>query len=189
MPEYRRASAEGGTFFFTVVTYDRRPILCLEKSRGILRSVIRQVAKSHPFLVNAWVVLPDHMHCLWTLPEGDKDFSVRWALIKRGFTAGLRTALADKAASGMEAAPGLSMERHREGTVWQRRFWEHQIRDEKDYAAHMEYIHFNPVKHGLVESPKDWPYSTFHQYVARGLYDHHWGSGGNLTLPPWIGRE
>jgi len=189
MPEYRRASTEDGTFFFTVVTHGRRPILCLEKSRGIMRDVIRSAAEGHPFVVNAWALLPDHMPCLWTLPDGDKDFSIRWALIKREFTRGLRTALAGEAASKTEAAPSLSRERHREGTVWQRRFWEHHIRDEKDYAAHMDYIHFNPVKHGLVKSPKDWPYSTFYQYVARGLYDRDWGSSGDLGLPPGVGRE
>jgi len=189
MPEYRRATTEGGTFFFTIVTYERRPILCLEKSRAIMRDVIRSVAKRHPFAVNAWVVLPDHMHCLWTLPGGDKNFSVRWALIEREFTRGLRTTLAEEAASETEVAPNLSRERHREGTAWQRRFWEHQIRDEKDYAAHMDYIHFNPVKHGLVKSPKDWPYSTFHQHVASGVYNHDWGSSGDLRLPPGVGRE
>ena len=117
MPEYRRASTEGGTFFFTVVTYERRPILCLEKSLGIMRDVVGSVVKRHSFAVNSWVVLPDHTHCLWTLPDGDKDFSIRWALIKREFARGLRTALAGEAASRTEAAPGLSRERHREGTA------------------------------------------------------------------------
>lgn len=189
MPEYRRAKIGGGTFFFTVVTYKRRPFLCLESNRPIMRRVVRGVAERHPFVVNAWVLLPDHMHCLWTLPDGDTDFSIRWALIKREFTRSLKAAQDGDPASRAEAAPTLSRERHREGTVWQRRFWEHQIRDGKDYASHMDYIHFNPVKHGLVKSPADWPYSTFHRYVARGLYDSAWGSSGDLDLAPEVGME
>jgi putative transposase len=164
-----------------VVTYKRRPILCLEKSGALLREVIVRVRDAHAFSVVAWVLLPDHMHCIWELPNGDTDYSIRLALIKKGFTS--------KAKSWLNTLDAnLSRKKHREGTVWQRRFWEHMIRDERDFSAHCDYIHYNPVKRGLVDAPKDWPHSTFHRFVKEGLYSEDWGAGP-ITIGEDIGRE
>jgi putative transposase len=178
MPTFIRSSEPGGTFFFTVVTYRRRRILTNPDSRLILREVISGVRRQYPFIVDAWVLLPDHLHCIWTLPEGEGDFSKRWGLIKAGFS---RRA---KPLFHKTTWMSDSQERHRENTIWQRRFWEHQIRDEADLHRHLDYIHFNPVKHGLVATPTDWPYSTFHRYVQQGLYSPHWGE--NLTPEPGL---
>ena len=175
MPNYRRTRAGGATYFFTVVTYQRRPLLCLDENRSILKDVIAEVANKYPFIVDAWVLLPDHMHCIWTMPGADGDYSIRWALIKREFTKRER----------MTPESGM---RCREKALWQQRFWEHQIRDEGDYKIHMDYIHFNPVKHGLAKSPRDWPHSTFHKCVRQGLYKADWGYGGDIALPDDIGR-
>jgi putative transposase len=182
MPNYRRAKTSGATYFFTVVTYRRQPILCLDENRAVLKEVISKIALNHPFTVDAWVLLPDHLHCIWTLPKEDSDYSTRWALIKKEFTKSInQTATID--------IPNQSRIHHREGTVWQRRFWEHQIRDNIDYNNHMDYIHFNPVKHKLVEAPRDWPYSSFQRLVAQGLYEEDWGCGSDIILPEDIGRE
>ena len=180
MPNYRRAR-EGNTYFFTVVTYQRRPILCLEQSRLLLGKVVRNVRDAHPFLVEAWVLLPDHMHSIWQLPRGDTDFSLRWALIKKGFTKGAKDWLE-------LPSPNFSRKKHREATVWQRRFWEHMIRDDRDFSAHCDYIHYNPVKHGLVKAPKAWPHSTFHRFVKKGLYSSDWGATP-VAIEPAVGRE
>lgn len=168
MSDYRRARC-GRMYFFTVVTYDRRPVLCLEQSRIALREAILETRKLHPFSVVAWVLLPDHLHCIWELPESDSDYSTRWSLIKKGFS---------RRISGQIALPDqtVSRNKHRESTVWQRRFWEHQIQCEQDFQAHCDYIHFNPVKHGLVTAARDWPFSTFHRMVQRGFYTRDWCS-------------
>jgi putative transposase len=168
MPRYLRARY-GNTYFFTLVTFNRQPILCLDASRRLLREGIGQVREIHPFEVVAWVLLPDHMHALWRLPEGDTDYSRRWGRIKSAFTKGAKAWLQTPAASD-------SRRKHREGTVWQRRFWEHTIRDDHDFAVHCDYIHYNPVKHGLVAAPGDWPFSTFHRAVSQGLCPADWGS-------------
>lgn len=170
MPDYRRARC-GSTYFFTVVTYKRLPILCKDESRTALGEAIREVRAERPFEAKAWVLLPDHLHCIWELPEGDTDYSVRWALIKKGFTRRMKGRLEIP-------KPSLSRIRRREATVWQRRFWEHQIRDEADFSAHCDYIHYNPVRHGLTNSAKNWKYSTFHRYVEVGLYPEDWGGNG-----------
>jgi len=183
VPEYRRSRAEGATYFFTVVTYRRQSILCLAKSLEALRDVFKNTAERRPFQVDAWVVLPDHLHFIWSLPEGDSDYSTRWAIIKKELTKRLRT-LVDA-----DVVSTRSRVRHREGLVWQRRFWEHQIRDERDYRAHVDYIHFNPVKHGCVRTPKDWPFSSFPEWVARGAYKESWGGDGSVELPDDIGQE
>lgn len=156
MPRYKRAQQPGGTFFFTVVTYRRRKLFYDMNNRMILKKVIMEVQSTHPFNIDAWVLLPEHLHCIWTLPEGDMDFSKRWGLIKAKFSKALS---------------------HPTTPVWQNRFWEHLIRDDRDLQTHLDYIHYNPVKHGLVESPKDWPSSTFHRYVQEGLYPLNWGEG------------
>lgn len=180
MPDYRRARDES-TFFFTVVTYERQAFLCLSESRSALREVVAEVRKSYPFTVQAWVLLPDHLHCIWELPQGDNDYSLRWALIKKGFTKRMKDQLS-------AASPNKSRMRHREAAVWQRRFWEHQIMNEGDFSIHCDYIHYNPVKHGLARSPKDWEYSTFHSFVRAGMYPENWG-GAVSGFPDNMGGE
>jgi putative transposase len=174
MSTYRRISAPGGTYFFTVVTYRRQKFLIKTQSRQILRKVIDEVREAHPFTIQAWVLLPDHLHCLWSLPPGESNFSKRWGLIKTKFTKRAKELL-HKAA--WQTASQL---RQRESTIWQRRFWEHLIRDDSDFQRHFDYIHYNPVRHGLVSRTKDWPYSTFHRYVREGIYPEDWGD--NLSF-------
>ncbi|MBI5902100.1 MAG: transposase [Deltaproteobacteria bacterium] len=173
MSDYRRARG-GSTYFFTVVTYGRQPILCLADSIKALSEAISEVKEERPFEAKAWVLLPDHLHCVWELPEGDLDYSVRWALIKKGFTKRMKGRIETP-------RPNLSRIKHREASVWRRRFWDHQIRDEADLRMHCDYIHYNPVKHGLVDSPMDWKHSTFHRYVKEGLYTEDRG-GSEVEL-------
>jgi putative transposase len=179
--KYRRARAEGGTYFFTVVTHRRRKFLCEPENVALLREAFRYVMEHHPFVIDAIVLLPDHLHSIWTLPEGDADFSTRWRLIKSTFTRACGEAYRDVVSS--------SRRRKGEQAVWQRRFWEHQIRDKRDLIQHVEYIHYNPVKHGLVEAPRDWGYSSFHRYVRQGIYDQEWGAGGNVSFGTGVGSE
>jgi putative transposase len=176
MPDYRRNRIPGGTFFFTVNLLDRSSDLLVIEIDA-LRQAVRQVRARAPFHIDAWVVLPDHMHCLWTLPEGDADFPGRWRAIKTEFSKSLST---DEKRSPVMASRG-------ERGIWQRRYWEHTIRDERDYAAHMDYTHFNPVKHGLVENAADWPFSSFRRCVAEGLYPEGWLGGGGT--PPETGER
>ena len=168
MSRYRRSDAAGATFFFTVVTYRRQRILTGDALRHALHEAIVRVRERHPFAVDAWVLLPDHLHCIWTLPPGDAGFGLRWGEIKRRVT---HAVAVDYERADWRNASRLA---RRESTIWQRRFWEHQIRDDADYAAHMDYIHFNPVKHGLVTTVADWPYSTFHRLVKTGDYPLDW---------------
>lgn len=168
MSRYRRATAAGSSYFFTVVAYRRQPILCDEGIRNALRAAIETVRVTRPFVIDAWVLLPDHLHCVWTLPAGDADFSTRWMIIKRAVSLACRE---DYRRADWVSASKL---KHRESTIWQRRFWEHQIRNENDFARHVDYIHFNPVKHGHAQRVADWPYSTFHRYVHDGVYAHDW---------------
>ena len=168
MPRYRRADTPGGTYFFTVVTYRRREILTIPESRAILREVLNSVKQQHPFTIDAWVLLPDHLHSIWTLPLGDNEYAKRWGMIKSGFS---------KQAKDLFHRPEWMNEtkiKRRESTIWQRRYWEHQIRNERDYRKHMDYLHYNPVKHGLVKRVIDWPYSTFHRYIKLGVYPEDW---------------
>lgn len=182
MSTYRRISVPGGTYFFTAVTYRRQRFLIEPQSRQILREVIDEVRETHPFTIQAWVLLPDHMHCLWTLPPGEPNFSQRWGLIKAKFSKKTR-ALWHK-----EAWQTASQARQRESTIWQRRFWEHLIRDDADFEKHFDYIHFNPVKHGLVPRARDWPYSTFHRYVREGIYPEDWGDAVSFTSADSFGE-
>ena len=182
MPNYRRNVQGGATYFFTVVTHGRLTWLCSDAARAALRESIAEVRATRPFAVDAWVLLPDHLHCLWTLPAGDGDFSTRWRLIKSGVTKRLGTgggasAEADTPYRKTGFAGPMTQSRRRRGErgVWQRRFWEHTIRDERDFATHCDYIHFNAAKHGLVPAPRDWPWSTFHRFVQRGVYPSEWG--------------
>ena len=117
-----------------------------------------------PFHIDAWVVLPDHMHCVWTLPDGDADYSSRWKAIKIAFSKSIPKT---ERLSAVRIAKG-------ERGIWQRRYWEHTIRNDKDYAAHIDYCHINPLKHGLVKQVADWPYSTFHALVKAGIYVENW---------------
>jgi putative transposase len=167
MPDYRRNRVSGGTYFFTVNLLDRRSDLLVDRIDA-LRGAVRQVRAGAPFHIDAWVVLPDHMHCLWTLPEGDDDFPGRWRAIKKVFSKSLPAA----------EARSPVMTRRGERGIWQKRYWEHTIRDDRDYAVHMDYTHFNPVKHGLVAHPADWPFSSFRRCVADGLYPPSWAGGG-----------
>jgi putative transposase len=171
MSNYKRNYVPGATFFFTVVTYRRQPILAIELARRCLREAILTVQKDHPFAIDAWVLLPDHLHTLWTLPAGDADFSTRWKLIKESFTESYL------AAGGTEGHVSLSRKLKKERGVWQRRFWEHTIDGEDDYIHHFDYLHYNPVKHRLVKRVRDYPWSTFHRYVKEGIYPATWGEG------------
>lgn len=164
MPNYRRARTPGATYFFTVVTAQRRPLLATAEAVANLRQSVVEVRRQLPFSIDAWVVLPDHMHAIWTLPVGDSDFSTRWGSIKAGFTR--------RCGKAHRSTPGHS------AGLWQPRFWEHLIRGEADFAAHMDYTHYNPVKHGYVGRVIDWPYSSFHRCVQRGIYDADWGGDG-----------
>jgi putative transposase len=167
---YRRAVADGGLFFFTVVTASRRPILIAHFDR--LRRAFRSTQARHPFRVEALVVLPDHLHTIWRLPEGDCDYSFRWMVLKRTFS------------TGLEAGTRTRSERaKREKAIWQRRFWEHRIRDDLDLVRHLDYIHYNPVKHGYCERPAAWPYSTFGRMVMRGIYPADWGGPPHASGP------
>jgi putative transposase len=134
-----------------------------------LKNALTQVRAEHPFTVDTFVLLPDHLHCIWTLPLGDANYALRWNLIKRLVSQATRQLV--------EASTSCSRQQRRELGLWQRRFWEHQIRDEQDLVKHVEYIHWNPVKHGCVARVRDWPYSSFHRYVRQGLYPLDWASG------------
>ncbi len=171
MPNYRRDRTPGATYFFTVVTYQRRPWLCHPSARRVLREAVRKVQASRPFRIDAWVLLPDHLHCIWTLPEGDCDYSVRWRLIKDHASRCLSAVLVPEGVRLSE-----SRRRRGETAVWQRRFWEHRIRNGADFIAYCDYIHYNPVKHGLCRCPTDWPWSTIHRLVSAGYYPPDWGS-------------
>jgi putative transposase len=168
MPDYRRNRVPGGTFFFTVNLLDRCSELLVEQIDA-LRDAVRQVRRRAPFHIDAWVVLPDHMHCLWTLPEGDADFPGRWRAIKTAFAKSLP----------ITEPRSPAMTSRGERGIWQRRYWEHTIRDDRDFAAHMDYTHFNPVKHGLVDHPVHWPHSSIHRCIASGLYPAGWAGGSD----------
>ncbi len=174
MSRYRHASTAGSTYFFTVVAYRRRPILCDESMRTALRTSIENVRIVRPFVIDAWVLLQDHLHCIWSLPEGDADFSTRWMMIKRAISFACRDAY------HRDDWMSASKRKHRESTIWQRRFWEHQIRDDEDLARHLDYLHFNPVKHGYVSRVADWPYSTFHRHVKEGAYPADWAGAAEV---------
>ena len=164
MPNYRRAYAPGATWFFTINLLERHGNDLLIREIDRLRTVIRRVHELHPFTIDAWVVLPDHMHCVWTLPAGDHDYALRIRLIKTLFA---------RALPAIERRSDVRVNRGERG-IWQRRYWEHLIRDEADFRAHLDYVHVNPLKHGLVTRVQDWPHSTFHKYVEAGVYPPDW---------------
>jgi putative transposase len=165
MPDYLRCRVPGGTYFFTITLLERGGDLLVQHI-DVLREAVRRTRSERPFHIDAWVVMPDHMHCLITLPPGDSDYSNRIKAIKIRFSRALPRTERRSAVRALKGERG----------IWQRRFWEHAIRDVDDFAHHMDYVHFNPVKHGFVRSVADWPHSTFHRCVAAGLYPPDWGS-------------
>lgn len=167
MPDYRRALTRGGIYFFTVNLLRRHGNDLLVREIDLLRRVVLEVRVRHPFIIHAWVVLPEHLHCVLEFPGDDVDYALRWRLIKSGFSKGLP----------VQERRSLVRQRRGERGIWQRRFWEHLIRDEAYYRAHMDYVHINPVRHGLVQQVADWPYSTFHRLVEKGVYAVDWAGG------------
>jgi putative transposase len=163
MPNYRRALVLGGCWFFTVNLLDRRAHLLTDHIE-VLRDATRKTRQQYPFEIDAFVVLPDHLHAVWTLPPGDADFSTRWRLIMSHFT---RSLPKNERLSRVRQARG-------ERGIWQRRFWEHLIRDDADYARHVEYCYINPIKHALVRRVRDWPHSSFHRDVRAGIFPEGW---------------
>jgi len=177
MPTYVRWRERGATYFFTAVTYRRQRILTKPICRELLRNAFAAVRKRLPIDIPAIVLLPDHLHCIWTLPPDDDDFPERWRQIKGRFTH------AYLAAGGRDW--GVSEQSQGQGRrgVWQPRYWEHRIRDEEEYLRYRDYIHLNPVKHGCVERPEDWPYSSFHEHVRMGWLDRKWPGSSPVDLP------
>lgn len=167
MTSYRRNFLPGGSYFFTVNLADRRSHM-LTKNIENLRAAFRYARCQHPFTIEAIVVLPDHLHAIWTLPPGDADFALRWRLIKSAFSRAIPEGERISA----------SRIKKRERGIWQRRYWEHTLRDEKDFERHADYVHFNPVKHGHVSRVADWPYSSFRRFVRLGVYPEDWA--GNV---------
>ncbi len=177
---YRRATVPGATYFFTLVAHERRPLFVAPENVRRWRDAVASYARRRPFIVEAEVILPDHLHALWTLPDGDSDYATRIRLIKTRVT---------KELAGPEASSSPSRLRKGERDIWQRRYWEHVIRDERDFQMHLDYIHYNPVKHGLAARPADWPHSTFSDWVSKGRYDNWWGSDEMPPLPDWARGE
>jgi putative transposase len=172
MPNYRRSSTQGATWFFTVNLLVRHDNDLLVREIVKLRQCVSDEKSRRPFSILAWVVLPDHMHWLWRLPEGDADFATRWRRIKSNFSRSLPP-------TEWRSASRIA---RRERGIWQRRYWEHQIRDADDLQRHMDYIHYNPVKHGWVASPGDWPHSSFAHHLARGVYTRDWLAGSEVEI-------
>ena len=160
MPNYRRNYVPGATFFFTLTLATRFPNDLLVREVDALRAAVRKVRGKYPFRIDACVVLPDHLHFLWTLPAGDSDYPLRIRLVKSFFSRSIPR--------------DVGKFHGKERGVWQRRYWEHTIRNQADFNAHMDYIHFNPVKHGYVERVSDWQYSTFHRLARGGVYPIDW---------------
>jgi putative transposase len=178
---YRRAKTPGATYFFTLVTYQRQTLFRDPQTIDLLRTVFRTVKAKHPFTLDAIVILPDHLHCIWTLPKADADFSTRWRLIKSEFSR--------QCPEKYKRQRSKSRQDKGEQAIWQRRFWEHQIQNESDFIRHVDYIHYNPVSHGLVAAPKDWAYSSFHRFVQEGIYTEDWGANEKMKFPCQVGKE
>ena len=175
MPDYRRNRVPGGTFFFTVNLLERRSRLLVDRV-DTLREAVRKVRAQRPFHIDCWVMFPDHTHCIWTLPPGDIDYPSRWKAIKIAF------------AKAIPKTERLSPVRFAKGErgIWQRRYWAHTIRDDDDYARHVDYVHFNPVKHKHVARVCDWPFSSFHNFVEAGIYPLDWAGDANEQ---WLAGE
>ncbi len=175
MPNYRRWRQEGGLVFLTVVTHERRHLFRSALARDLLHRAMDDVGGHRPWHTEAIILLPDHWHAIWRLPPGDADYATRMSLVKRLFTSyWLRS-------GGDEGQVSVAKRRYRRRGVWQIKFWEHIVRDAADFKKHLDYIHLNPVKHGLCRRPCDWPWSTFRQWVARGEYQNEWV--GSVDLP------
>lgn len=170
MVNYRRSFVPGGTFFFTVTLQDRKSNLLVERI-NLLKAGVQKVKNEYPFQIKAYVILPEHLHMIWELPQGDCNYSLRWKKIKAHFSKSL-----------CQSGIILNKTKHHEYRLWQRRFWEHTIKDMLDFEDHVNYIHYNPIKHGLVKDLHDWPYSSFHHYVLTGQISEHWASC-NLKKP------
>ncbi len=172
MPNYRRPHIPGATYFITQVTYHRQPWLCSYIGRTALRKAFVHVRQNYPFSIDAFVLLPEHFHCLWTLPQEDSNLSIRMLLIKRFVTKYYGDRLK------LDIGISRSRLKRKEGNLWQRRFWEHLIRDEVDFANHCDYIHYNPVKHKLCKSPQQWAFSSIHRLIKQSIYSSDWAGGG-----------
>jgi len=164
MVTYRRNRLPGGSYFFTLTLVDRSSCLLTERIED-LREAFRSVRRERPFTIDAMVVLPNHLHCIWRLPPGDADYSIRWREIKARFSR--------RVPAGESRTQGRGHQKER--GIWQRCFWEHTLRDDRDRERHVDYIHYNPVKHGHVSRVADWPYSSFHRFVRLGVYPLDWG--------------
>ena len=173
MANYRRNWLPGGTYFFTVNLAQRRDTDLLVRHVDLLRHAVRVTKTAHPFDIVAWVVLPDHMHAIWSLPPDNADYALRWRAIKSIFSRGL---------TANEYTPSARLDRGERG-IWQRRFWEHTIRDERDLENHIAYIHYNPVKHGHCARPIDWPHSSFHRFVRDDVLPSDWSAAAELPVP------
>jgi putative transposase len=178
MADYRRYYVLGATYFFTVVTQGRAPVFHSAAARRILGVVLRETRERWPFEIVAIVLLPDHLHSIWTLSVDDDRYSLRWAWIKKEFTKRWL------AAGGTEQVISPQRQARERCGVWQPRFWEHTIRDEDDFERHFDYVHFNAVKHGLVDAPWQWPHSSFHRWVRDGVYPSDWAAGPDARPPP-----
>jgi putative transposase len=183
MPNYRRNFVPGGTFFFTVVTHYRRRFLTTPVARKSLRQAFREIRARRQFKIEAIVLQPDHLHCVWTLPPMDASYDIRWLQIKSRFTQLFLAGGGDEA--GISAARAIKGERG----VWQPRYFEHTVRDESDLKHCVDYIHLNPLKHGLVQRVRDWPWSSFHRFVQLGEYSIDWGSSPEFFGDEWIRYE
>ena len=172
MTQYRRFYIPESTWFFTVNLAERRNNNLLIDNIDLLRDAFKYVKQKRPFDMNAVVIMPDHLHCIWTLPPNDADVSIRWNLLKGRFSRGIPR----------HERISISRESRRERGIWQRRFWAHLIENQDDFNRHVDYIHWNPVKHGKVNKVVDWPYSSFHRYVKQDVYSNNWGGGINLDI-------
>ena len=180
MPNYRRAYVPGGSFFFTVVVHRRRHLFADPPATALLGSVLRRCQMRWPFTVNAVVLLPDHLHAIWSLPAGDSEYPRRWGWTKKEFTQRWL------AIGGRDYVVSEGRKHQRRRGIWQPRYWEHTLEDEDDFERHFDYIHWNPVKHGYVRCPGEWPQSSIHRYARLGVYDGNWGCfTTDMATPPF----
>lgn len=182
MPNYVRWGEKGASYFFTVVTYRRRPLFADADARKLLSRAFVHTRCTNPFDMFACVLLPDHLHCIWSLPECDDAFPARWASIKRFFTHHYLRG------GGKELPVTASRDRQRGRGIWQPRYWEHRVRDEDDWYRLRDYIHLNPIKHGYVKRPEDWPWSSFHRHVRLGWLDASWPGSTPIDMPDMPGE-
>jgi len=176
MPNFRRAFVPGGSFFFTLVTNGRAPLFNQPVARQLLGTVFRECLEKWPFTINALVLLPEHLHAIWSLPQGDAAYPKRWGWIKKEFTQRWLEQ------GGHEEAISAARESEGRRGIWQPRYWEHTLESDDDFERHFDYSHFNPVKHGHVRCPRDWPWSTFHRWVKAGVYPEHWACSKNGVM-------